>query len=281
MPVIDAHTHLFAPAQRDQRAALCQRDATFAELYAAPAARLASGPDLFSEMAAAGLEGAVAAGFAFAAEQDLRDQAGHLLAVARQSPAVIPLPGVNPALGGWRAYAEEMLAGGARGFGELRPHNQGWDPLGPASHELCDLAAGHGAVLLWHVSEPVGHAYPGKHGGISPVELCLLAQAHPATRMVAAHLGGGLSFFVQMPEIRRALASVWFDTAAASLLYDDGSIARLVDLVGVERVLFGSDYPLLSPGRQLERIRALLASNLAEAVCGGTAANLFSENLST
>ena len=82
-----------------------------------------------------------------------------------------------------------------------------------------------------------------------------------------------------MPEIRSALASVWFDTAAASLLYDDGSIARLVDLVGVERVLFGSDYPLLSPGRQLKRIRALLASHLAEAVCGENAANLFSENL--
>ena len=96
--------------------------------------------------------------------------------------------------------------------------------------------------------------------------------------MIAAHLGAGASFYLQMPEVRSAIDSVYFDTAAASLLYDDGSVARLVDLTGPERVLFGSDYPLLSPRRQIERLAAQLPGPVLEAVCGGNARRLFSDN---
>ncbi|MCC7365925.1 MAG: amidohydrolase family protein [Dehalococcoidia bacterium] len=278
MTVIDAHTHIFAPAQRDARAAIAERDRTFAEMYGDPAAKMATVGELREAMASAGVDRAVVAGFAFSHPEDIAAQDEAILAAAAESAgALVPFPTLNPALPGWRAVAEELLGRGARGFGELRPANQGWDPLGPAAHELCDLAAAHGAVLLWHTSETVGHSYPGKCGGISAEELCRLASAHPGTRMIAAHQGAGLPFFVQMPEIRSALANVWFDTAASSLLYDEASIARLVGLAGAERVVFGSDYPLLLPGRQLHRIRASLQGEAAEAVCGRTAANLLSD----
>ncbi|MGK2965683.1 MAG: amidohydrolase family protein, partial [Tepidiformaceae bacterium] len=179
------------------------------------------------------------------------------------------------ALPGWEGAASAALSAGARGFGELRPRNQRWDPLGPESHRLCDLAASAGVPLLWHVSEPVGHQYPGKSGGITPADLIALALDHPATPMVAAHLGGGASFYLQMPEIRASLTNLYFDTAAAFLLYDETSITRLVDLAGPDRVLFASDYPLLSPRRQLERVQALLPGGLIQAVCGGNAQSLF------
>lgn len=274
--LIDAHTHLFAPEQREARSALAARDATFAEMYANPRAAMASAEELLATLDSAGIDRAVSAGFAFATDPDIEAQNEYLLAAAKSAAdRIIPLATLNPALPSWRTTAEAALARGARGFGELRPHNQGWDPLGSAAHELCDLAAAHGAVLLWHVSEPVGHTYPGKQGGISPVALCELATAHPETRMIGAHFGGGLPFYLQMPEIRLALANVWFDTAAASLLYDEGSTARLVDLVGVDRVLFGSDYPLLSPRRQIQRLTALLEGDTAKAVCGGNANTLF------
>jgi len=279
VPVVDAHAHLFAPEQRDRRAVIAARDATFAEMYGDPAARMATAPELVAAMDEAGIERAVVAGFAFANPGDCEMQnRGIIEAAAEAAGRIIPLATVNPAVEGWRDAAEAALAAGARGFGELRPGSQGWDPLGPDGHTLAELAAARGAVLLWHVSEPVGHRYPGKAGGISPAELCALAGAHPGTRMVAAHLGGGLSFYLEMPEVRSALANVWFDTAAVTLLYDMGSVARLADLAGPERVLFGSDYPLLSPRRQLQRLRASLPGAIAQAVCGGNATTLFSES---
>jgi uncharacterized protein len=276
--LVDAHTHVFAPEQARSRDAIARRDPTFAEMYAAPKAKMATTPELLSELDTAGIERAVAAGFAFAAAPDIEAQNDYLLETAAGARGrIIPLATLNPALEGWRRAAEGALARGARGFGELRPHNQGWDPLGPAADALCELAAATGAVLLWHVSEPVGHLYPGKHGGITPPELCELATRHPQVRMIGAHFGGGLPFYLQMPELGKALGNVYFDTAAASLLYDAVSVARLVDLAGQHRVLFGSDYPLLSPRRQIQRITAILPGDAAQAVCGGNANTLFSD----
>jgi predicted TIM-barrel fold metal-dependent hydrolase len=78
-----------------------------------------------------------------------------------------------------------------------------------------------------------------------------------------------------MPEVRSAIDSVYFDTAAVSLLYARGSVSRLVALAGRERVIFGSDFPLLSPARQLRDLQDLLDREDAAAVCGGNAALLF------
>jgi hypothetical protein len=93
--------------------------------------------------------------------------------------------------------------------------------------------------------------------------------------MVAAHLGGGLSFYLHMPEVRSAIRNIYFDTAAVSLLYDMESVTQLVALAGRDRVLFASDYPLQSPLRQLARLRAVLTEEAAQAVCGGNADRLF------
>jgi predicted TIM-barrel fold metal-dependent hydrolase len=182
---------------------------------------------------------------------------------------------INPAVAGWEREVRRAVDAGALGLGELRPHSQGWDPLGEDARRFYAAAEEARAVLLWHVSEPAGHAYPGKGGGIGPGELARVAETFPGLRMIGAHMGGGLAWFLQMPELRVALANVYFDTAAFPLLYDDKSVARLVDLAGPERVIFGSDYPLLSPRRQLERIAPLLPPDAVRAVCGDTAGSLF------
>ncbi|MCC6380903.1 MAG: amidohydrolase family protein [Dehalococcoidia bacterium] len=278
MTVVDAHTHAFAPEQLATRSAICARDPAFAEIYGDPKAALATPAHLLTVMAAEDVDRAVVVGFAFAHADDLALQNAALCAAAEENAGrLLPLVSVNPQLPEWKETAVALLERGARGFGELRPHNQGWDPLGPHGHALCDVAEAHGAILLWHVSEPLGHAYPGKAGGIEPIELYALAASHPRVPMIAAHMGGGLAIHLQMPEIRAALPGLYFDTAAFSLLYDDSSVARLVGLAGVGRVLFGSDYPLLSPRRQVQRIRALLGDEVAQAVCGDNAVTLFSD----
>jgi predicted TIM-barrel fold metal-dependent hydrolase len=275
--IIDAHTHVFAESQVAGRARLCGSDATFGELYTDPKAKLATAEMLLSELETGGIDAAVVAGFAFSDAAQVAGQNRAILGSARQHPQLIPLATVNPALPRWRGEAERALADGARGFGELRPHNQGWDPLGPDGRALCEMAREADAVLLWHVSEPVGHSYPGKAGGISATELCVLAETFPELRMIAAHLGAGLSFFLYMPEMRTTLRNVFFDTAAWRFLYDDGSIAQLVAQAGASRVLFGSDYPLLSPQGELQRLRAVLSGVVASSVCGAAAETLFSE----
>lgn len=272
--IIDAHTHVFSEEQTASRGEICAADPTFAELYSDPKAKLATADMLLGELDAGGIDAAVIAGFAFADTAQVTEQNQAILDAAKAHPRLIPFATVNPATRGWQAAAERALADGARGFGELRPHNQRWDPLGHEGRLLCAMAREANAVLLWHMSEPVGHRYPGKDGGISTTELCEVAETFPGLRMIAAHMGAGASFFLSMPEVRTILRNVFFDTAAWRFLYDEGSVAQLVAQAGASRVLFGSDYPLLSPKGELQRLRAVLPRAAASSVCGETAETL-------
>jgi uncharacterized protein len=47
------------------------------------------------------------------------------------------------------------------------------------------------------------------------------------------------------------LRNVWYDTAASPLLYDARVFRQVVDLIGADRILFGSDYPLLLYPRKI------------------------------
>jgi predicted TIM-barrel fold metal-dependent hydrolase len=78
-----------------------------------------------------------------------------------------------------------------------------------------------------------------------------------------------------MPEVKVALTNVWVDTAATTLLYDPAIFRIVSDLIGAERILFGSDYPLLSPRTQIDAVgRAQLSLEERNAVLGDNAAGL-------
>jgi uncharacterized protein len=110
--------------------------------------------------------------------------------------------------------------------------------------------------LLFHASEPVGHLYPGK-GDLTPEALYPLVAAFPEATIILAHWGGGLPFYALMPEVRKNLRNVYFDTAASPFLYTPEIYRTVADLVGEERLLFGSDWPLLAPKRIIKEIQAL------------------------
>src|SRR5690606_27784033 len=97
--------------------------------------------------------GAAVAGFAFAHEREIAAQNEYLLAARADGLTLAPLVTVNPRLPGWEDLLERAAARGALGVGELRPANQGWDPLGPEGIRLGELARDLGLVLLWHASE--------------------------------------------------------------------------------------------------------------------------------
>jgi predicted TIM-barrel fold metal-dependent hydrolase len=105
-----------------------------------------------------------------------------------------------------------------------------------------------------------------------------LVERHPEARFILAHAGGGLPFYHLMPEVAEAASNVWYDTAASPLLYRPDLYRRLVDLAGVDRVLFASDAPLIGLRRPLEHFAAA-ALNPAErvAVAGGNLARLLGE----
>jgi predicted TIM-barrel fold metal-dependent hydrolase len=124
-----------------------------------------------------------------------------------------------------------------------------------------------------HASEPVGHEYKGK-GRFTPEACIALAKTYQGLTIVLSHMGGGVFLYELMPEVRSMLADVLYDTAAVPYLYDPKVYEVAVLAAGAGKLIFGSDFPLLSPGRYLEGLDGLSAAERS-AVQGGNARRVF------
>jgi hypothetical protein len=69
--------------------------------------------------------------------------------------------------------------------------------------------------------------------------------------------------------------NVLFDTAASPLLYNSQIYSQVIQLVGANRILFGSDYPLLTQRRLLNEIGSLdLPGEVMNLILSGNARRL-------
>ncbi len=279
--LLDFHTHIFPPAIIQGRAAYLVRDATLAALFADPQAPMATAEELIAAMDEAEVDMAVTLGIGWTNPELARQANDYLLESAARHPGrLVPFCSVNPAWGEEALREVERCARlGARGVGELHPDTQGFDL---SSAEVMDPFMGvlrdNRLLLLTHASEPVGHQYPGK-GSITPPVLMKFVEQYQDIPIVCAHWGGGLPFYNLMPEVHSALANVYFDTAASPFLYRASIFSAVPRLARPGSILFGSDYPLVKPGRIIRQIRgASLPKHDKEAILGGNAMKLLGIN---
>ena len=93
--------------------------------------------------------------------------------------------------------------------------------------------------------------------------------------IVCAHWGGGLPFYGLMPEVKEGLDRAYFDTAATSLLYDAWIFETVASAIGPERILMGSDYPLVRARTMIGQVESSgLSRSAKDMVLGGNAARL-------
>ena len=276
--VVDSHCHILPASFRTRRDELLARDATFAALFSGDNPRMATSDGLIEAMDQTGISWSVVMGMGWT-DQSLAVEANDYIiqSMERFPGRLAGLCSVSPAWGDAAvAEVERCAAAGLRGIGELHPDTQGFDItdrslLAP----LMDAARGLGLPVVVHCSEPVGHQYPGK-GRTTPEKLYQFIENFPGNTLVCAHWGGGLPFYALMPEVPEVIRNVYFDTAASPFLYRSEVFATVVGLVGADRVLFGSDYPLIGHRRSLRDVeQAGLEPGSQEAVLGGNAARLF------
>ncbi len=252
--VIDAHTHAFPPAWVEDRSAHVSSDFWFGELYEAPTARMIDAPALIQAMDEAGVAQAVMCGWPWLDPDHCRQHNDYLAAAADASDGRLAWLGtVQPALAGAAEEAERCLVLGASGIGELNADAQRFDLAESGClADVVDVLTAAGRSLLLHASEPVGHRYPGK-GNATPDRLLSFLAENQALTVVLAHWGGGLPFYELMPEVAALTRNVVYDTAASAYLYRPAVFRAVLDIVGAERVLWGSDHPVLGMGRFLRR----------------------------
>ena len=282
--IVDAHCHILPPSFPQRRRELAARDATFNAILSNPDARIADADALLRAMDRDGVDHAVVMGMGWSDYQVAVEANDYLIeAVAAHPDRLTGFASVNPAWGDEALKeAERCAAAGLRGIGELHPDSQGTDITDRAlMSSLMDMARALALPVLLHCSEPVGHRYPGK-GETTPDKVMALIENFPENTIICAHWGGGLPFYALMPEVGEALKNVYFDSAASPFLYRPEIYRSVADLVGVDRILFASDYPLMRPARPLAPLRQAqdeAGQRLTESerglIVGGNAARLF------
>ena len=246
------------PQFSHDRDSIFRLDRTFRSLFADPKAKLADAQNLIASMEKSGIDVSVCAGFGWTDPGVARESNNYNLEMSRLHPKrLIPFCSVNP-LWGQEAVNEiqRCYEAGAKGIGELHPDTQGiLDADLSVLAPVLDIARQLDIPVLIHASEPVGHGYPGK-GTVTPELLMALVKAYPDNKLIFGHFGGGLPFYGLMNEVRSALSNVYFDSAAFPFLYRPEIFEVVARAIGSEKILFASDFPLVSQERSLKEFKA-------------------------
>ena len=178
-----------------------------------------------------------------------------VLAAAEANPDVlIPFASVDPHKGklGVRE-ARELIARGVRGF-KFHPNTQAFWPNDRAFYPLYEVIAEAGLIALFHSGTTgIGAGMPGG-GGVrlkysNPMLVDDVAAEFPELDIILAH--------PSFPWQEEALAvavhkpNVYIDLSGWSPKYFPAILVRYTNTLLKHKMLFGSDYPLITPDRWL------------------------------
>ncbi|MDR1859125.1 MAG: amidohydrolase [Treponema sp.] len=271
MSKIDFHVHITPPEISGNWQKYAEKELYFALLSQSPRNRFAGAESVIAMLDESGFDQAVVFGFAFKNLGLCRLANDYVIDSVRQFPdRLIGFMSVSPNDAGMEKEIDRCHSAGLVGVGEIFPEGQGISIDDPQQ-----TRALHGACLernlplIVHANEPVGHSYPGKTTvGLRQLERFI--ENSPGLRVVLAHWGGGLLFYESMPELREKFRNVYYDTAATPFLYDEGIYRTALVLGLYEKILFGSDFPLLAPSRYLSSL-AILPPPVRDRILGGNA----------
>ena len=254
--IIDCHTHIFPDEVRRDRAKYAQKDLAFGEIYRDEKAKMVGVEELIGSMDEAGVDKAVVCGFPWM--EGALCAAGNdyiLEGMLRFPERIIGFGCIQPNDGDEAVEeVERCISLGMKGIGELASYLPDLplydiDSMRP----ICEILEKADLPLMLHSTEMVGHPYPGK-GNTTLKFIYDFIRDFPGLRIILAHWGGGFFFYELMPEVAKAAERTWYDTAASPFLYRREIYPVAVTIVGADKILFGSDYPLLRPGRYIEEM---------------------------
>ena len=274
MSGIDFHVHVTPPEISANWRKYAEKEPYFALLAQNPHNKYAGAEEVVAMLDEAGFERAVVFGFGFKDMGLCRMVNDYVIEKVREFPGRLTgFMSVAPNAAGVEQEIDRCRSAGLKGVGEIYPGGQGFTlDNKEETRAFTGVCIERGLPVIVHTNEPVGHAYAGKNDvGLRQIER-FIAHSQGLT-VILAHWGGGLLFYEAMPELREQLRTVYYDTAATPFLYR-ADIYRAALALGLgDKIIFGSDFPLLPPSRYLPALQTL-PDDARERILSGNARRL-------
>jgi predicted TIM-barrel fold metal-dependent hydrolase len=177
-------------------------------------------------------------------------------AAQKNSDMMIAFASIDPHKGkmGAREARRLIEEHGVKGF-KFHPTVQGFHPYDRMAWPLYEVIAEHGMPAIFHSGHSgIGSGMPGG-GGLrleysNPMHLEDVAIAFPDMKIIVAHPSWpwqdeALSLALHKP-------NVWIDLSGWSPKYFPTQLVQFSNTLLKERMLFGSDYPLITPERWMK-----------------------------
>jgi len=272
--IVDAHVHILPDRVRDNLKKIAAAEPWFAACHAKGEA-VASAESLVEAMDRNEIERSICFTWPFASPELCREGNDYLAQAQERFPGrIIGFGVVQPSDRDAATEVKRCAELGLRGLGELNADAQGWSWDGDGIATVVKAAQRVDFPINVHCSEPIGADYPGR-GTATPDVLVFFAKRFPKAKLIASHLGGGLPFYSQLPEVREVCERIWLDTAAMPFLYGPYAYRAAIDACGASRILFGSDHPQLDlPRYRYTMSGADVSRSEMNSILGGNAAAL-------
>ena len=253
---IDIHTHAEEPCGSHPDDGYDALQATMAQYFRAPWSHPPTVPETAEHYRAQGIAAVI---FPVDAERETgyRRYANEEVAeiAAEYDDILIPFASIDPWKGkaGLREARRLIEQFGIRGF-KFHPTMQGFYPNDRMAYPLYEAIAEAGAIALFHTGQTgVGSGMRGGNGMrlkySNPMHLDDVAVDFPEMTIIAAH--------PSFPWQEEALAvaqhkpNVYIDLSGWSPKYFPDILVRYCNSILKKKVLFGSDWPMITPERWL------------------------------
>ncbi|WP_166982938.1 amidohydrolase family protein [Paramicrobacterium fandaimingii] len=177
---------------------------------------------------------------------------------ARNNDVLIPFGSVDPRTGTAAIERARRLIdeNGVRGF-KFHPTVQGFDPSDEQHYPLYEAIQDAGVPALFHTGQTgIGAGMRGGYGfrlGLSnPMLLDGVAADFPDLQIIMAH--PSVPWQDEALSVATHKHNTWIDLSGWSPKYFPAELVRYASSIIKRRVLFGSDFPLLTPDRWLRDI---------------------------
>ncbi len=176
---------------------------------------------------------------------------------ARNNDVLIPFGSVDPRKPGSLDMARRLIDdSGVRGF-KFHPTVQGFDPSDERWYPLYGAISDAGIPALFHTGQTgIGAGMPGGHGFrlslSNPLLLDAVAADFPTLQIIMAH--PSVPWQDEALSIATHKHNTWIDLSGWSPKYFPAELVRYANSLLKDRVLFGSDFPLLTPDRWLRDV---------------------------